>query len=1575
MARQVNTKFLTIITVVVLAGLGLAYAIPKVLERRFNPRQLYELAQKYEQQGSLKQATEFYGKAVDAEPRNVIYRVKFGDMLHSAAHSDQRAVEMWEAVLEDDPKNAQALKRLLDVYILAAENASNSALETEANMRLFTRLQARAKMMAQLDPKTLPDDMQSYPMLAKAWAQIATIEQWVYGASKSEAEIEKTITALKEMIPQAPDLVVVPQYAAQAYVKMGRSLRDQGLGDAAEARFDQARGIFDAAMKLRPDSPILCFRYFQTLQLCAPSGSIENEKKYAPAMKTLIDKASSLVEKSDRLNYIDIKVAAAQFLLRGGNPKETLDVMKSLREEFPDSLVVQVTYGALLRNMPSRRDEAIEVLSKVVEDPTLGGFRGRQRARLDFRRASELLHARIDSFKATADAEAKQQIRQQINDDYARVTSFYDPKEQSAEIMKLRGRILLLDNTPASNIDAVKYLKGAHDLFEKGRVFDEETTLYLAEAFFALHEYGQARIYAAEVVSRRPREVIAHKLLANVLIVSGQSDLAIAQLDELEKMGIKDADVTRMRIATLKGADQKADSAKLLEQLPENSAAEKFSKARVALSAGDKDTAKRLLKVVQQQQDWVIPATRLLVQVYLSEKDEAGALAAVDDGLKVKPGDKLLILTRGIVQKPSPEERRKLQEEWIGDMADETDRELRLYDLERSNNNPAEALKHLTVARDKNPEDGRVLRAVFEYDLNQKNFDDAAKCLDKLTALNWDHMNGLRFKYQYSLARGQLNEALAAAQKMTTDLSEFAYTWLLRGDVEQALGQYEQAAGSYAKALEREGNSAPALRGLINCGYQRNQPETARQYIAVGMKIFPESREFKEMDLRHQESFGDPERVTDQRKKQLKENDKSLDAWIGLARNYLMCGASRNKRSDTAAANNFFDLAKSTLNDAKSRGDWGDHEDIYRLLDEIGLQANKPEDSIAALKELVARPAGTTNYRGNLLLAQRYASVGKYDEAELEFKNALAKSNNDVKLQLELARFYDATMNVVKGQAEKAITLLDSVFASTKDLTLLKKSLDLQIRAGQADRAEKTINEQLALHPDDTDLITLQGLLFMSHQEIPKAEERFTAALKVDPNNARARFSLGVIYLSSRKFDAAIEQLTVASKQSSTADVHSALAEAYAQKGDIERSISELELVLRQNIQNGPARTRLIQLYTTAGNVGRADQLLDEAEKNPKLSNNPVWFKLHAQRLMNSNPDLALDKIRRAVQLAPNDLDILYLNLELLLRNKGYQEGLQLSNKLAQSKELESDWRVHMYRGTFLYYMQQKDDGFNEFDKALNLSSDNDAANNLTVQRFIQSAGMPEAISRAAERAKDDVRWRIMLAVFYNSDRKADLAIKTINDVMDPAEQARLSPERKEQAYRAAGMIYLAHGEEDRSLYDKAINVYNLYLAQLIQMGDKANPEARFWVLNNLAYLTSERLKQPEKALQYSTMAMDLMRQTNTSSAPILDTHGWILVQCKKLDEAIGVLNKAAERDPSLPDAAFHLGEAYILKNLPERAQEELGRASRLLDAQKKNGQPVDELMRSKITSDLERAANLLRSGDVKDKTPGSKTP
>jgi hypothetical protein len=90
----------------------------------------------------------------------------------------------------------------------------------------------------------------------------------------------------------------------------------------------------------------------------------------------------------------------------------------------------------------------------------------------------------------------------------------------------------------------------------------------------------------------------------------------------------------------------------------------------------------------------------------------------------------------------------------------------------------------------------------------------------------------------------------------------------------------------------------------------------------------------------------------------------------------------------------------------------------------------------------------------------------------------------------------------------------------------------------------------------------------------------------------------------------------------------------------------------------------------------------------------------------------------------------------------------------------------------------------------------------------------------------------------------------------------------------------------------------------------------------------------------------------------VLDTLGWVSVLSggQNLDLGIDHLKNSINAG-EIPEAHYHLGEAYMKKNFPDGAKRSFQRASELL-AEKKG--PVDEGLKQKIEGALMRVEKAL---------------
>jgi tetratricopeptide (TPR) repeat protein len=113
------------------------------------------------------------------------------------------------------------------------------------------------------------------------------------------------------------------------------------------------------------------------------------------------------------------------------------------------------------------------------------------------------------------------------------------------------------------------------------------------------------------------------------------------------------------------------------------------------------------------------------------------------------------------------------------------------------------------------------------------------------------------------------------------------------------------------------------------------------------------------------------------------------------------------------------------------------------------------------------------------------------------------------------------------------------------------------------------------------------------------------------------------------------------------------------------------------------------------------------------------------------------------------------------------------------------------------------------------------------------------------------------------------------------------------------------------------------------------------------------------------------MQQGNRRDPLVLDTHGWLLTLSGRLDEGIDVLRRANELR-QIPDAHYHLGEAYLKKQLPDAAIQELDMAMAILTRWIQEHQQVDPTLKPKIEAAQSRAGIMLRS---KGRSANANTP
>jgi Flp pilus assembly protein TadD len=161
---------------------------------------------------------------------------------------------------------------------------------------------------------------------------------------------------------------------------------------------------------------------------------------------------------------------------------------------------------------------------------------------------------------------------------------------------------------------------------------------------------------------------------------------------------------------------------------------------------------------------------------------------------------------------------------------------------------------------------------------------------------------------------------------------------------------------------------------------------------------------------------------------------------------------------------------------------------------------------------------------------------------------------------------------------------------------------------------------------------------------------------------------------------------------------------------------------------------------------------------------------------------------------------------------------------------------------------------------------------------------------------------RVSLADIYAKSGRIDSAVAQLEQAI------KVSPKHA-PAHLLLGIIYQQQGDlaKARASYEDAL---------------AANP-ATVGAANNLAWLLSEKLGDPNRAFQLAEAA----HQLSPNDPHVADTFGWILVKRGDFQRAVSVLKESAARVPADPGIQYHLGVASQAVGDTDSARRALRRA------------------------------------------------
>lgn len=1583
MAKRVNKRFLIALTACAAAVCVVAFASYYLFNKK-DPAKYLRLGDDAVARVDWAQARDHYRVAAQVERSNKETWVKYGDALERLAGEDlenlrgeQGARNVWRMALQIDPNYLPALQRLSDSWW------------EEARLVPHPNVLAQARDYANRHAAADPDNLQ-----AQARPHMAVIQQWIVGAPLAPGEADKAVAALAELAKH-PDIDPdVPLYVAQAkLLQMRDQLRTPRGRQESDDKLVEVAALMEQAVARQPRSAAAQFRAYQvfasvdqlrgggpaTRQAGASAGA-PADRKYLRMANDALDAALKLVQAGDK-DEVEIWAAAAARAQRDGKPDEARRIQQELLDRRPDDQRVRLMYARAFGPDPAHRDAVITLLGKPVAggpetDPGRGvpgreGHKALERLQHEAATIYERTNLQIAAAGGKG-AQEQKQLLAEIRGSVKRLESLGAYRTDHPHLLNLKSSLALLEGNLA---DAIELLEQAVRQLRPTEPEYYDLKYRLASYHFRIGHLPPARDHLGDVLERLPGSAAARRLMVQLLLASNEFEAAAGHLEELRKIDPKAEDLPNLELAIRR---QKAGaSPEDAARLPEGTRDEKLVKAQSLAGHRKLEQAEKLLESVLAEDPKDLAAVEVLTNLLVAAGEPDKATDVVKRALEANPGNNRLEQALVLLQKRAPQELYEYQRQQAQAEQDPLRRELALYNLERGQNNLAQAEKHLRAAEQRDANHLSVLVALFDWTTAKGQWDEAAKVVERLAKADADAVGGNLYRFRLAAARGDWPAAEAAAREMTRLHPVFAQGWASLGQALHAQEKYREAAENYRHAVNRQDRHYDALRGLIACQYALNAPEEARAAIDQARRLFPHDRTFRDMLLNHELEYGDAERAVAERERLLRESPDQPDTVLAAAVTALRTADRKYLGGDAGGAKRAAEL-KAKARDVLAEGvkKWPGDVRMVAALAEVLQSIGGPANDEAARKlveEFAARPEQQGKPTAHLLRSDYFLRAKQVDQAEKELRAALAASDTP-EMRQRLVTFL-----AQHGKQADALALLDrttppAATAQGVDPRLLRQRVQLLLATGKHADAERAVGDALAKSPDLLDLLNLKTAVML---EAGRADEALAHADQVLRDKRFENDDLALHYRGLARmrrqppdFGGAVQDLALAaSRAPRNVAFLTALADAYRLSGQTADAIVEQQKALRLAPLDKRVRARLIDLYAAAGRPQDVLKLANEAKAHPQLNDEWVWDRASAVVFASAgNYPEALKRIGQAMALAPAESrpSLTRDQLDILLKAKDYDGALKLTDQLIADGT--KDWWVYQYRGLARAGKKDTRGAVAEFEQAL--SSIDPAKDPAAAQAAVKSmaaadpAGPAAAVRRITPWFESDPAWRLLAVQMYRDAGDSASAIAAIESLLADADRLNLPKPTRAEALRLAGELYVT--AKPAPLTEKAVDAFSK-LVELVPTDWQA--------LNNVAYLLAEEVNppRPKEAKRFSERAYAIAAKqprASQTSGLIRDTHGWVLVLTGErgdMERGIELLREVVDdtRDAPILEAHYHLGEAYLRRPQPDAAlaQDQLRIALNLIEQTKKAGGAVDSQLEARVRAAAEKAQQMMQAG------------
>ncbi len=1541
MARRVNTKFVIGLSSVLVIGMGGAlYVVGSYYFKQRNPVYLTARAQEAEKKGDLNVALSLYSRAAQRAVEKHTESademcMRAGDLAMKMSETEKErlraqslyasARQAWEMALTENPHFLPARDKL-------TEDQYQTAI-TFGQPAMWTALEQDSTKLIEISPKTAK---------AYAYRAEAQLELLRLGAAGGDS-LDGTITSIQRDLKKATELDPGNTRAATLTARLlwdVQAARANSLGQTKEAtQFqDSAIALLKDFLKKNPNSPDATISLAQAYQ---------SRKMPDDALKLLETAYAAHPENLELANTLWRTYAPT-------SPEKAAVVIKQAIASDPGNteeyLVLGNFYEAIAKGADSipNRKLAIQAFQDSLLHPKTGG--GMISYENDLWEAEAKYHISslymdIAEIEGVATAAGKADLMSAA--DYA--DKFRSSKSDIGRQNVLDGRLQLMHQNIAQAIVSLKRADanmGARTPTAGRQIPWLQTKMLPVRAYEQQQEWGLALQYLEQVLGNTPNNIIAAVERASLLNRVAHYAQALAAIDPILHVKLPPSDegkaieakALKVKADALYGLGQRDDADKIVASLDSTDGT--LSLAGSHISQGEYEAALEELQRVfdkdptslqavassnQKPQDADVLKRALslavIANVQLDRKAEAQKL--LDVALAKFPSNAGFQVMRAQLSKPEGETA-KGQEEIINSITDEYVRAMTFAQMYRRAGQPEKELASIQTAEkvlDAQPSPAqatvsdtveRGFSLVLALGSQAQNDKDKAKYWDiaqtyvqKAQRYNLDGVDGKLYAGRLQCAQGNTRDGLQTLEQAMTLRPDYSIGRTILGQAYMSVQRNSDAVDQFRQAIQEKPDNLPALKSMIYILTDKGDTGSLQQaatYLKQALLFSPydaQLTEFRDtLAIKGAGDLADAIRVREDAFKKRPEDISNLKRLAGL---YV------SAKEPSKAIDLLLPLYQ------KNPDDIGVADTLAHLYSET----QQTNTALTIYERFLGSKDEKIRFNATLRLGELYQSMAQMDKAAQTYQEAIKmESAGSDQAERRLADMY-----FDNDDMDDAIKVYQQIYGNTKDVLVLRRIIEAEIRSDKYADADKSMASLFAGNPQDESGLVLQGFSYLKQGKAADALKNFNSVIDKDPNNLDALHyrAFSQFTLQMDLDQATKDLLVVRDRNPSATNSRLLLARVYRASHHIGEANTEYKSVVDLRPEYVPARLEYaeflmnlakIQQYLlpenqddiayTIRSINPSETLrlflIDSANRFPT---DPRWEVMAGDLLaLNGRTAQAQGLYAQAFNISNGSPMASTAYLGSLLKTRNYEDVITIATKILTVRTDDVD--VYVKRATAYAALNKSDEAEKDFDKAMDLG-EKDAMIMTSVARDRANVTTP-AQSLAALQTRltakpKDVVIRAALGQTLLLAGKLKESVGILSQLRDEPEA---------QPIRNVVMRALASAQYQLGDYEAAAAIYKDVL--------KANP-SDIEALNNLSFLLANDMKKPKDAMVYADQAMKVIRNSDASlsfvnNGNVYDTYGWVEFLSGNVDDSIRDLKRAIE-SAQIPMAYLHLAHAY----------------------------------------------------------------